>query len=161
MIYILILVFVVVRLCFGLELGYTSGSAWWTHFTYWLQHGSFIHLILNAISLLGVLHVLERFIRPAVVLALGVGVAIGTSWLASYSVPVVGASGVVYALLGMYMSLIIRGRARFSSGFNMWLFFVSVFTFLVISFVKTNSAGLLHLLSLCAGFACIHLKKNI
>lgn len=161
MIYILIAAFIVVRLCFGLELGYTAGSAWWTHFTYWLQHGSYMHLVLNVVSLLGLVAALERFIRPAVVLTVAIVVAIGVSWLVSYSVPVVGASGVVYALIGMYMSLIVRGRVRFASGFNLGLFFVSVFTFLIISFVKTNSAGMLHLLAMCVGFACIHLKKNI
>ncbi len=162
MIYILILVFILVHILFGLELGYTAQSAWWTHFTYWMQHGSILHLLLNVVSLFGVMKVLERFIRPVVVLTVAIVIAVFVSWLVNYnSVPVVGASGVVYALLGMYISIIVRGTVRFTSTFNMWLFFFSVFTFLIISFFKTNSAGLLHLFSLCAGFAYITFKKNI
>lgn len=159
--YVIIVAFVAVYAFFGLELGFTTDSAWWTHFTYWLQHGSIMHLVLNVVSLWGLMAALERFMRPAVMLTLAIVIAVGVSWLVSYGIPVVGASGVVYALVGMYMSLIIRGRIRFASIFNMWLFFISVFTFLIISFAKTNSAGMLHFWSMCAGFVCVYFKKNI
>jgi membrane associated rhomboid family serine protease len=152
--YVIIVVFVAVYVFFGTERGFTADSAWWTHLTYWLQHGSIMHLVLNVVSMLGMMAILERFMRPAVMLTLAIVIAIGVSWLVSYSIPVVGASGVVYALIGMYMLLIVRGRIRFASTFNLWLFFVSVFIFLIISFVKTNSAGMLHFLSMCAGFVC-------
>lgn len=161
MIVFFIVVFFIVYLAFGMELGFGDGSAWYTHFTYSFQHGSFLHLILNCISWLAVANALERFIRPWVFLLVAYVVAVAVSWVVSYSVPVVGASGMIYAMLGMYMSLIIRGRVCFGSTFNLWLFFISIFTFLTISFLKTNSAGLLHLLCLCGGFGFVHLKKNI
>ena len=161
MTYISIVVFGLVYLAFGLELGFMHGSAWYTHFTYSFQHGSFMHLALNCISWLAVTHALERFFKPWIFLVAVYVVAVVVSFVVSYSVPVVGASGMIYAMLGMYMSLVVRGRVRFASAFNFWMFFISVFTFLTISFFKTNSAGLLHLLCLCVGFSFVHLKKNI
>lgn len=159
--YIFIFVFVGVYFLFGMELGYTAGGAWWTHFTYSFQHGSLLHLIINCISWMVMLRVLQRFFPPRAIIMVAYLVAVAVSWVVSYPVPVVGASGMIYAMLGMYMALILMGHVRIVSVLNLWLFFASAFTFLAISFFKANSAGMLHLLCLGCGFAFVHLKKNI
>jgi membrane associated rhomboid family serine protease len=150
--YLPVIVFVIIYVSFGLELGFTSAGPVWKHFTYSFQHGSIMHLVLNCISWLALFGALERFYRPRTILLVAVAVAVAISFMVSYSIPVVGASGMIYCMIGMYMCLIVRKRVHFASKINLIMFFVSVFTFLAISFFKANSAGLLHLYCLVGGF---------
>jgi len=158
--YLLVVVFVIVYVSFGLELGFTSAGPAWKHFTYLFQHGSIMHLVLNCISWLALFGALERFYRPRTIMLVSVAVAVAVSFVVNYTVPVVGASGMIYCMIGMYMCLIVRKRVRFAYKINLIMFFVSVFTFLAISFFKANSAGMLHLLCLVGGFGFVVIKKN-
>ena len=143
-----------VYLCFGTELGYTANAAWYTHFTYMWQHGSWLHLILNSVSMFVLFNLVQRFYRPVVIVAVLVACAWSMSYVVSYDKPVVGASGMVYALMGMYFSLVILGKLKYAKIENMVLSLLSVAVFLAISMIKHNSAGLLHLACLAAGIFC-------
>ena len=67
--------------------------------------------------------------------------------------PVVGASGIIYAMLGMYFALIATKRIRFKDVTALIVLITSVSIFLIISLFKENSAGMLHLLCLILGFS--------
>ena len=98
--YLLFAAFMLVFLFFGKEIGYSDGSPWWTHFTYIFQHGSWLHLLLNSVALWSLFHVINRFYRPVIIFIVAVAVAVAASFFCIYDKPVVGASGMVYSLLG-------------------------------------------------------------
>ncbi len=159
--YFLVTVFLIVFVLFDKDLGYTNTSAVYTHFTYVFQHGSFMHLLLNSISFFTLLAVLERFIRPQIVVAVAVAVAVAASFLVSYPIVVVGASGAIYAIMGMYLCLIVNRRVAFAKKSFLWSFLLALVAFLVIGFVKTNTAGLLHLVCLVAGFLLLFIPSKL
>ena len=151
--YFFILAFVGVYCFFGLELGYTAASPWWTHLTYSFQHGSWLHLAINALGFVGLYGALVQFIKPIRLLLMAYAVAVAASFVCTYTLPVVGASAVIYAMLGMYLSLLLFRRIHYRRRGDLWLFLLSVVSFLVISFVKHNTAGMLHLVCLLSGAA--------
>lgn len=146
------LLLTVVYLFFGLELGYTATSPWWTHVTYMFQHSGWLHLLLNAVAFYSLFGLLQRFFRPWLIVSVMFASAFGWSFVCVYPLPVVGSSGLVYAMLGMYFMLVSVGKIRYRNRFDLHLAIVSVATFLLISFLKHNSAGLLHLLCLISGY---------
>lgn len=159
--YLFIFAFVGVYYFFGLELGYTVTSPWWTHVTYMFQHANVWHLLLNSFSWWVLFKALERFYRPWVIAAGAMLVAVVASWLCVYSVPTVGASGMIYALMGAFLMLVATGKLVYRRRADLILLIVSVVTFLVIGFIKHNSAGLLHLLCLVAGFGFTFKRKLV
>jgi len=150
--YLSIVIFIVVYLCFGAELGYSESSAWYTHFTYMWQHGSWLHLLLNAFSFAVLFNLVKRFFHPAIIMLVIIFMAWAGSYMVGYDQPVVGASGMVYALMGMYFSLVFVGKLKYTKIENLVLSLFSVGVFLLISIFKQNSAGLLHLVCLALGF---------
>lgn len=148
---IFIITFFIVFLAFGNDIGYTSTLPIWKHFTYVFQHGSVLHLIINSFSFYMLFGMLQRFIRPSVIIAIGYTSAVVMSFFASYGVPVVGASGMIYAMLGIYLYLIKTKRIIFKDKFVLNTLLISIALFLIISLIKTNQAGLLHLLCLVSG----------
>jgi membrane associated rhomboid family serine protease len=149
---IFLIAFIVIYLCFGLELGYTASSPWYTHVTYIFQHANFMHLALNSISFFLLFKVLEKFFSSWNIIIVSLISAFAMSFFCMYDQPVVGASGMIYTMLGMYFFLICHKQIRFKDKATLYVFIFSVTTFLVISFFKPNSAGLLHFLCFLSGF---------
>ena len=149
---IFIITFFVVFVTFGNDIGYTSTLPIWKHFTYVFQHGSVLHLIINSFSFYMLFGMLQRFIRPSVIIAIGYTSAVVMSFFASYGVPVVGASGMIYAMLGIYLYLIKVKRIAFKNKTSLYVMLASITAFLIISLIKPNQAGMLHLLCLLNGF---------
>ena len=56
------------------QMAVTEGSAWWTHFTYMLAHGNFIHIGVNAWALL-MMHKMLMAYRVAVAYAVSVAIS--------------------------------------------------------------------------------------
>jgi membrane associated rhomboid family serine protease len=136
-------VFVGTYLFFGTELGYTRESAWWTHFTYMFQHAGWIHLIVNGISFFGVWRTLSRFV-PAWRLATAFPIAAAGSFFCAHDLPTVGASGVVYALLGCFVALLAQRRIRFTEKGRPAVFVASLVLALAWSAVRRESNFELH-----------------
>lgn len=165
-------IFLLVYIFFGLELGYTlplpheamtgvelppphEGRAGvglgWQHFTYSFQHASFMHLLLNSISFFFFYRILRRYYSGMYIIGIAYAIAVFASFFIYYHKPVVGASAMIYAMIGMWVfvglslpTLPMRawkgwGRAILSSPF--W----GVGGLLTISFFKPNSAAMLHL----------------
>ena len=149
-----ILLFILVYLIFGLEIGYTTTSPWYTHITYMFQHGSWWHLVLNSIAFYSLYLALERIYRPSVIALFAVTSAFVCSWLCMrYTQPVVGASGMIYAMIGMYLYLVSIGIYKYKNRRTLIFSLLVIVASLISSFFHRNSAGLLHLLCLCSGFA--------
>lgn len=162
--HLLILIFILVFIFFGHELGYNASSPWWTHITYNFQHADWLHLIFNSVSFFYIFRALERFIRPRLIITVSLLAAFTASLFCIYDVPTVGASGMVYAMVGMYFALVSAKRVRYKDKTRLYIFIACVALFLTVSFIKQNSAGMLHLLSLIFGFSeeilIIYFKKK-
>lgn len=152
---LLIFVWLLVFAFFGLELGYTATSPGWTHLTYSFQHASFIHLILNCIGFYYMTKALENRYRPVLLVGVAYLISVGVSFLVYYDKPVVGASGLVYALIGMFAWVVLTNLPRLSGKArqNNILFLSVVSVSLLISLFNPHSAGLIHLLCMVAGGA--------
>lgn len=142
--YIFILIFILVYSFFGLELGYTNNSGWLSHFTYMFQHSNIIHLLLNSFSFLVVWIALQRFVKQVYILPVFI-IAFAASFLpyASYVEPTVGVSGVVYAMMGMFV-LYLKNK-------GLVIFLLSVLITLIVSYFVPNSNFFLHLYCLVGG----------
>lgn len=150
---LVIILWVVVYVFFGIELGYTATSPWWTHFTYSIQHGSVMHLLLNSVAFFYMMRALESRHRPWVVLAVAYAISVGASFVVYYPKPVVGASGMIYAMIGMFAFMVMINLHRFKgkARTNNIVFLFSVAVMLIISLFNPHSAGLIHLVCLVAG----------
>lgn len=148
---LILLIFILVYAFCSAELGYSASSPWWTHLTYSFQHGSWLHLAINALGFVGLYGTLVQFIKPVRLLLIAYVVAVAASFVCVYRLPVVGASAVVYTMLGMYLSLLLFRRIHYRRRGDLWIFLLSVVSFLIISFVKQNTAGMLHLVCLLSG----------
>lgn len=106
--------FIPARLSGLIELA-AAAPLWLTPLTATLVHGGFLHLILNLVMLVWVGAQVERVLgASSLILAYVVGafVAAGAQWLADPSafIPMVGASGAISALFGIYALL--AGRPK-------------------------------------------------
>lgn len=118
-------------------------------FTYPLVHANIFHLVANMI-------VLYLFLRFAVDIKTWAGFIV-CGYMASvgayllYNNPlVVGASGFVYGIMGMYIAF--AYRSLWNSKFYGSLFFISVVIALAVGFIIPGLAGLLHLYAIIIGY---------
>jgi len=156
-----ILLFAIVFLFFGNELGYTYRSPWWNHLTYMFQHASLFHLTINAVAFLSFYRLVERFIPPRTVALYIVVIGFVLSWVCVYPVVVVGASAMVYALIGMYLYFVAVRKLVYRNRNTMILSLCSISFFLFIGFFNPHSAGCLHLLSIVSGFILIFIHFKL
>jgi membrane associated rhomboid family serine protease len=110
--YLYILTFIIVYVSFGLELGYTDSSLWYTHFTYMFQHAGIVHLLLNSIAFISLFTALEKQVNKWLLSACIIAISFLASFAAMHDMPTVGASGMVYAMIGMFFGMVTRGAER-------------------------------------------------
>ena len=150
--YFFIIIFILIYFSFGLKLGYTATSPWYTHITYSFQHASIMHLLINSFAFWTLYRVLERYIVSWHIAIIALFAAVSMSFFTEYSIVVVGASGMIYAMMGMYFFLVSIHKIHFKDKTTLIVSVISVITFLIISFLKHNTAGMLHLLCLLFGY---------
>ena len=166
MFYLLSSIFLLVYIFFDNSLGFSETSAWWTHIAYNFQHAGIIHLLLNAFCFSQFYKVFKKIkkgnrhsITPNKAVAIGGIVAVSCSFLpfCIKPLPTVGASGIIYAMLGIYLSLLVGaypcGRPAVKvpkKNLIIWLSGVAIA--LVVSFFNPHSAFALHLSCLIIGF---------
>ena len=152
--YIFVILFIIVFFRYDISIGYSKGSPIYTHLTYMFQHTNAIHLILNSFAFIGIFRTLERFIDKWVLFLSIISIGIVVSFFAEYTLPTVGASSMIYSMIGLFFGFCTKRRIRIIDKKKLLLFIVSIFLMLTISFFKTNSNFILHLYSICMGF-CI------
>ena len=157
--YIYVAVFVFVFIVFDLELGYTKDSPLYTHFTFMFQHAGIVHLVINSLAFIGVFRAMERFINKWTLSAVIVFSSFAASIISMYDIPTVGASGMIYTMIGMFFGLIISGETAIIDKKKFSIFVLSVFLSLTISFLKENSNFLLHIYCMLFGFLSSQMVK--
>lgn len=150
--HLFILSFIITYLCFGLELGYTATSYWTTHITYSFQHSGIVHLLINCIAFYSIFNLLEKCISPVIITLALLTIAFSVSFLCIYSRVVVGASSMLYAMVGIYCFLLVIRKIQINNSTRLYTSLAFIFLSLAVGFLKSNTAGMLHLLSYIAGF---------
>lgn len=82
--------------CFGGMLAVSDSSPWWTHFTYMLGHGSFVHYLLNGIG--------WTLMRPILTPARTITAFLIAAAIPATSVPVLGWSVILYYYTGLCLA---------------------------------------------------------
>ena len=154
--YLIVLIFITVYLISDLSLGYSYVSPFYTHFTYMFQHAGWMHLILNSLAFIGLYRAISIQIKWLFPLILFIGFY--CSFLAVHALPTVGASSMVYAMIGMLFGLIKTRRMKIK---NLWVFIFSVVLMITVSFFKHSSNTGLHVWSMVFGFGYIMFNKYI
>ena len=110
--YLYVVIFISVFATFGLELGYTNNTPIYTHATYMFQHSGVIHLTINSLAFTGMFRTMEKFVNKWFLSAIIITTSFAASFTAIYNIPTVGASGMIYTMIGMFFGLIISGEIK-------------------------------------------------
>lgn len=150
--YLFILIFIAVYGLFSIDLGYAAGSPLYTHFTYMFQHAGIFHLVLNSVAFFSVFNSLQRFLNTWFIMASIFISALGASFFAVYDKPTVGASSMIYTMIGMYIGVtLFRKDIKIADIRKYLLFIVTILLGLVISYFKNDSNFFLHVYTCVAG----------
>jgi len=141
--YLIVISFVIVYLEYSLSLGFTDISPLYTHFTYMFQHASVLHLVMNSLMFVTFYRV---FKKPFLIVPLVI-IAFLASFLCEHSLPTVGASGMIYVMIGMYLS---EKRPA--------MVYVSVVAAFAISYFGSSNT-LLHFICLASGIVYWYIIK--
>lgn len=160
--YLIVLVFIIVFS--GFNQGYSVGSTFITHLTFNFSHVSWLHLVLNSIAYIGVFRILQKTMPSWWIFFFSFVIATTCSFFAVYSIPTMGASGMIYAMIGMYFAEIINKKLVVVDKRLFNIYIVSVILALSISLFNPHSAFGLHILCLtcgCLSSIIIIIKKEI
>ncbi len=150
--YIIVIIFFIVFSTFGINIGYLGIFPIWKHLTFNFQHANLFHLIVNSFTIFFLFYSLERLIQPIVIFCIMILSSFVASFFCIYSLPVVGASGMVYAGFGILLYLLLKHKLIFKNKSLGIFFILNISCALIISFFSYRSAAMLHLLSLIFGF---------
>jgi membrane associated rhomboid family serine protease len=143
------------------SLGVSASSPLWTHLSFMFCHASIWHLLFNSIAFFGMFRVVERWVGS---LRLSVALVVSSfllSFFVVYDIPMVGASGCVYYMIGLYISYVIFNRRRLVIEWRQfWLFLVCVAIALSVSYFRPQSAFLFHCINLWAGFISVSIATK-
>lgn len=152
--YVFLAAFIAVFIACGNELGFTVSSPLHTHFTYMFQHAGIWHLAMNALAFYSMFTVLARCTGQCILAVITVVCAFAASFLSAHDTPTVGASSMVYAMMGMYIAMALRGRRMvIRNGRQFGMYCLCVVICLAASFFREGSNFTLHLVSLVFGGA--------
>lgn len=104
------------------SLGVSDTSPWWSLFTYNLVHLSFIHLSVNSIAFISYWGILKRYLNVYIVSAISMFVPAVSAYWGCYSIPTIGASAVIYTLIGIYTVAIPLGKRELVKFLSLILF---------------------------------------
>ena len=150
--YLIVMLFIIVYSLFDLSLGYTTTSPFYTHWTFMFQHASIIHLVMNSLAFIGMFRVMKSFINKYRLFLLIVLISFAASFLSECSLPTVGCSSMVYALIGLFFGGLFCGIIRLKEKKQFYIFCFSVLSMMTFSFFNPSSNFLVHFFSLLFGF---------
>ncbi len=145
--YLIVLVFWITFFAFN-NGGYFIGSPLYTHFTYMFCHAGIIHLTLNSLSFIAMFRFLSIYIKPLLLFSIILFIGFSASFFAECTLPTVGASSMVYAMIGLFTGGILLGKYKIK---NLEVFFIVLTLSLGISYFKQSSNFTLHIVSLLFG----------
>lgn len=147
--YIIVSIFIIVYL--GFNKGYCVDSPLINHIIFNFSHVNWIHLVLNSLAYIGVFRTLQKTIHTYKIVLLPLLVSFLCSFYAVYPIPTMGASGMIYAMIGMFFAEVINGKLVINDKKMFDLYILSVVLALVISFFNHHSNFKLHILCLVIG----------
>jgi len=154
--YLLVIVFLI--LLNSDPVGFSIGSGIYTYFVYHFYHVDFIHLILNSLGLISMWRILVKVIPWWKLLFLSYIYATVAAFVTPQLIPTIGASGMIYAMIGLFFASIIRNDMKIINLPQFLMFCSVVIIALVISLIGVRSNGQLHLASMILGVS-YSLKK--
>lgn len=149
--YLFLLIFILIYLS-GINIGYAQHTPEYTHFVYMFQHTNILHLTLNTFSFISFARMLEKVIPQYFLYGYVYVAAVIASYASIKLHPTIGASGMVFALLGIYITLSICGKKLKiinKSKYLIWLF--SIITSAVILAFNPHINNLNHLYAFIIG----------
>lgn len=150
--HVLILIFICVHLFAGNELGYSIDSSLLTHFTYQFQHLNWMHLGLNSIALISFCRILQKVYFEYIVLIYAYLISIVVSFFSEYHLPTVGSSAMIYAMIGLFLSISIIGKKlHIVNQRKFTLLIIGIMISFVISYYKNSANNACHLYALLVG----------
>lgn len=150
--YAVVILFIIVHIYMSNELGYSTSSPVWTHITYQFQHLSWVHLIFNSLTFLSFCKVLQKAIPLYLILAYAYFASIIISFFSELDLPTVGASGMIYTMSGMFISISLIGEKLKIVDYKKFsLFLLAIAIALIISVVKPYINSSCHFLGLLSG----------
>ena len=155
MILFLLFVFLVVFIS-GADIGYTELLPLWRHFTYCFQHANLAHLFLNVVALFFVFRSVNPYIKPLFSFLVMYISAVLASFVAYYTIPVVGSSGMVYGGFGIILALMADKEIKVNK-----TFLIAIAVAVMSGFFFKHIAAGIHLASLVAGFVIIKTSRLI
>lgn len=150
--YTITILFIIVHICMGNELGYSSSSPIWTHATYQFQHLNWTHLLLNSFAFLSLCKVLRKALPLSLILTYAYFASVIISFFSELDLPTVGASGMIYTMSGMFIAISLIGeKLRIVDGKKFSLFLLGITIALILSAIKPHINFFCHLLGLISG----------
>lgn len=150
--YLIVLSFLIVFLVFDKSIGFSTTSPLNTHLTYMFQHASLMHLVLNSISFVILFKVLISYVNKHKLFISIMAIGFISSFFSEHLLPTVGASSMIYAMVGMLYGLVCRKKLEFDDKKYLYLNLVTLFVYLTMSYLIKNSNFSIHFISLVMGF---------
>jgi rhomboid protease GluP len=144
---------------------YIWNGEWWRLITPIFMHSGFSHILFNSFSLIlfgpGLERILGKFKFIAIYLITGISANIATLLIEPVTYIHVGASGAIFGLFGMYMSLALFRKHLLSSGNRQLIITIAVIS-IIMTFLQPNINIIAHLFGFLSGFliGAISLRKR-
>lgn len=150
--YIICIICIIVYFTSGIELGYSVQSPLYTHITYMFQHATGLHLSINLLSFTTIFISLQKINNRVTWFIASIIIAVIASFFSMYKAPTVGLSGLIYAMLGIYIiQTMADHKVRIVNVKRYILFIAMIILSLLLSFFASHSNIILHTLCFVLG----------
>jgi membrane associated rhomboid family serine protease len=154
--YLLPIIWLIIHLTLdNRQLGYTLHPPLYTHLTYAFAHAGLFHLIINAISYISLYNALKGGRIICLSLIISFISAAAASFFSSYELPTVGASGLIFGMLGCYTAAVSLNRKQWKQ------FSIILLITLILPFFIPRVNALLHLISFAFGVLIMWVRLKI
>lgn len=134
---------------------YIWAGEWWRLITPIFIHSGFSHLLFNSFSLIlfgpGLEKILGKFKFLTIYLITGISANIATLLIEPVTYIHVGASGAIFGLFGMYISIAVF-RKHLLTGNNRQLIITIAVISIIMTFLQSNINVVAHLFGMISGF---------
>ncbi|WP_338471489.1 rhomboid family intramembrane serine protease [Niallia sp. XMNu-256] len=134
---------------------YIWAGEWWRLISPIFVHSGFTHLLFNSFSLIlfgpGLERILGKFRFSAVYLITGISANIATLLIEPITYIHVGASGAIFGLFGMYLSITVFRKQLLTSNNRQLIVTIAVIS-IIMTFLQSNINVIAHLFGFISGF---------